>query len=833
MAMPTTNPTGTFSPVPPTIPGGAPPPAMPVMPMAPEAPPPVDPKARRKRLRRDSLKIDAQTVVDRVKRFYDDDRADRQDELDQRMQRYAKLRMWVEGKDWPWPNASDVPLPDMLEKSLRVQDTLHNAVLSQQPVISATPVDEASDAEKARKIDSLIQHQFFVENDGENIVGELAAHFVDEGVATAFIPWVRERRRVMDVRTFDPLPADQDAQMYFADLIRQTFPAAIAQPKGDGWDWRVTDTSDESGAAFDLAFYTRAGDDRVEMVAEREVLVHDGPTVIVMPWEDVFHPVRAANLQIPGPSNPRGAAHVILRDYPTIDEIRRLAKSGYYDLIPKEKLEQLGSAEGVLRGDGEMEQQKDTLAGSATTGATIDAEAHRRIVRLICFDIYDIDADGIAEDVVWWVLPEQQILCRAKHLTEMYPSNPPRRPLASESLIPIPGRRCGISMPELVEGIHDVNKIIIDQTIDANTLSLVPFGFYRAAGSIKPEIISMTPGEMYPVGDPSNDVNFPQIGNPQAIANALNIMTMLTGMEERLTTVGDFQLGRVPAGRASALRTSGGIAQLSAQGEARPERMLRRFLGLFAEIWAQIHEMNQRFLPEGKKWRIAGMPESGEDPYQKISQRSEVQGRYQFTFKANTINTNKQALADALKELLGVYVGPLTLQAGIAKADGVYRLLRDYGRARGVDPDLYIVAPSGDARLPPISAEQAVTEIMHDQTPMGRPSEAGGWQEHLAKLEGFVQSDRLGLLTPQQTDMLGQYSDVAKQQMFAERQQQLAMAAAGGGGPPGGQQPGQPGRPAEGPPPDPNAPQKAQPGKPMDMTMPGAGGGANGAGAMG
>jgi hypothetical protein len=40
--------------------------------------------------------------------------------------------------------------------------------------------------------------------------------------------------------------------------------------------------------------------------------------------QDVLHPIRCENLQIPGPSNPMGAAHVILRDFPTIDEIKRL-----------------------------------------------------------------------------------------------------------------------------------------------------------------------------------------------------------------------------------------------------------------------------------------------------------------------------------------------------------------------------------------------------------------------------------------------------------------------------------------------------------------------------
>jgi hypothetical protein len=41
------------------------------------------------------------SIWQRIKAFYDTDQQDRTDEIDARLQRYAKYRMWTEGKDGP------------------------------------------------------------------------------------------------------------------------------------------------------------------------------------------------------------------------------------------------------------------------------------------------------------------------------------------------------------------------------------------------------------------------------------------------------------------------------------------------------------------------------------------------------------------------------------------------------------------------------------------------------------------------------------------------------------------------------------------------------------
>jgi hypothetical protein len=137
-------------------------------------------------------------------------------------------------------------------------------------------------------------------------------------------------------------------------------------------------------------------------------------------------------------------------------------------------------------------QQKDIFQGQQPNLSKTDTEGpgktpdHKTLTRLTCFDIFDIDGDGVNEDVIFWVIKETKTLLRVRELTQVYPANPPRRPFAEASFIPVRGRRIGISLLEMIEGLHDVIKQFADQTIDRGTITNVPFGFYRASSNMRP-----------------------------------------------------------------------------------------------------------------------------------------------------------------------------------------------------------------------------------------------------------------------------------------------------------------------------------------------------------
>lgn len=757
-------------------------------------------RVRRTRFRRRSLRIDKKKIVARVIEFYDRDRIHNEDDRELRLQREAKLRLWRSGRSWPWPDASDVAIPDMLEKSLRTQDTLHNAVMSRRPAVNAQSLLKG-DKEKESKVDGLIDFQVFEEQPGELSIGELASAFVDEGVFTAYVPWVREKRDVVLTQKFEPIPDDVGPAIHFLSILRQIYPNSVALPVDpqDPWDWDVavaSDDDDDDIQRVRVSFYTEPGTGRVEVVRKENIVIYDGPRIIPIEYDDVFHPPRAGNLQIPGPSNPRGASHVIIRMTPSVDSIRRMAKQGHYDLVTKEDLDKLPNVQDQFPDEQRREKFRDDVQGITDGERQPKPEGHRNVTMLICFDMFDIDGDGIEEDVVWWVLLRPKMLLKAILLTEVFPFNPPRRPLAEAAFLPVRGRRVGVSLPELIEGLHDAMKSILDQSIDAGTLQNSPWGFYRPSGSVNPRTITLSPGELYPLADPQRDVFFPRFDN-NAMAFGVNVLTLLGDMQDRVTLISELELGRVPAGRSSALRTASGIAQLSAKGEARPERVLRRFFTGICQIWSLIHELNMHFLPDLKKIRIIGVKSAAEDPYQVITDKLEISGKFSFKFSANIFNSSKEMLQQGLGQLLGVYINPLAIQLGTIRADGVYRLLRDYGDALGQDADRYLSPPMPGANRPRILAEEALEQIVNNQIPDGWPAEEGGWVEHFEKLNAFVDSDNFGFLNQQQIELLFKpYAQRVMEMARAQLQDMRVMEAAAQFQQQ--QQRGAPGRPAEG-----------------------------------
>lgn len=765
-------------------------------------------------------------IAARAVELYNTEWGNRGAERDARLQRYAKYRLWSQGTDWPWQGASDQAIPDMLQDSLRVQDTLVNAVMSQRPPV-VSRANAKGDAEKQEAIDRLIEYQVFVENQacGGDLIGDLAESFVNDPAAIVFIPWVRDKRQTADIRVYDPIPESMNVRDYFFDLLRARYPSAKSYDESAaGWEWTVVlPKGRDSTEELQVSFYTDE-DGEVEMCAKGDAVVFDGPRVTIKDYDDVFWPAQAANLQMPGPSNPNGAAYVILRDFPTVAEVKTLIESGYYDLAGKEEAERFGNAAAGQDGKQESLRQKDRLQGVQQPLKPKDA-SHGRLTRLTCFDLFDIDGDGIEEDVIFWVIAETKTLLKARLLIDMYPSSPPRRPLISESYLPVGGRAAGMSLLEIEEAVHDAVKVLVDQTINATDLAIASPGWYRPASGMNPEALRIEPFTLSPLQNPQQDVVFPQIGNPNAMGTALNMITMLGNWQEKLTMVSDLSFGQVPAGSSSALRTIGGMSMVQGQGEARPERILRRFFNLLTGMWRQIHILNQSFLPKGKQFRIAGYAVPNQDPYRKIDSPNEIAGDFGFEFDANVLNTSKAALQNSLEALLKTYVNPLMIQLGVTTPDGIYRMARDYGRAYGQNVDQYITPPTPEAAMPKILAEDAILAIMNTSMPEGVPMEPGGPPEHLQKLAQFAGSLEFGLLNAAQVEIFKAYlqqvqkllAQGANAQMLAQNAQAFAQT----------RNQGSPGAPMQTPPQVPSGPPRINgPTEMMNENLPTAGGGA-------
>lgn len=775
----------------------------------------------------DERKTIAQWVVDTL----EEDLTARIEWNQMRLQRIAKLRGWSEVKEYPWPDSSNARVSTLMEDSQRTQDTLHNAVMTSRPVCSAQAIHSAN-LPKQDKIDQLIDHQMFAEQNGELAIGQLIEAFVNDGVFCAYLPWIRENHEIVDVHEFDPIPDDVNVWDAVAEAFRSKLPengvAGNLPLDEDGWKWRVTYDDAPLGepAVYEVDAYWDGGREPLIVKIKATHRTFDGTKIIPKFIDEWVAPIRCGNLQPPTVSNPKGADHVFLLDYVSLDEVKRLRQSKFYNLINDEFMTTIESMaksgmEQTTQND-EHATQKDLLQGAQPPPQTENQPKLLR--RVIAFARRPLKEGGLNDDVVFWVIADDSyqmsVLVKAENLTELYPAIPPRRPFATATYLPVEDRLLGISLLELEEGIYDLLKTTLDQMIDNGTLKNLPWGFYRATSGIRPEVIRMSPGEWYPTADPKNDYNIPQFPNAGESFH-FNLYTLVDRMRERLTLMGDLQSGRIPGGGSSALRTSQNFQAALAQGDARPERILRRFFNGLVEVYAQMHEMNRRFLPKGKQVKILGPLGKNQDPYVAVDP-NDINGRMRFEFKANILNTTKALAQDGLLKIAEFALAPLLIELGITDGDTAYRLARDVAKILGQEPDKYFKPPSQQAAQPRIQAEQAILLLIQGEMPIGIPAEDP--KQHLDTVVAYARSKVAQDLPKEMAGLFQAYLQQVQAYIQQQQQRQQTLTNAGQlqqqlrqGGPNG-----QPGAPPQGPPQTTNGQAPVQANELADERLPGA-----------
>ena len=776
---------------------------------------------------------DKELTLKHLVKAYIDDLHGRTGWSEARLQRIAKYRGWREQKIYPWVDASNAHLPIIMTDVQRTNDTLHNAVLSVRPVMNAKAT-LSTHAEKESTIDKLLDHQVFVENHGEDRIGNLINSFTEDGQYIAYTPYIKEKQKITKTHTLDFPPTNKAWDGYLLDAIQTYYPTSTVLPDGKKapWAWILKDQHPLTGEVETsyLTVFQDGDEPRVLLVCHKDDVIFDGPALIPKELEDIVVPARCENLQPQCMANPTGAPHVFMVEYPTKNEILKLIDNKFYDEVSNEDREKIKGAKVDPRVGSTTDPQtqknlQDDLVGLDTP---LVEPGEETFTRLTYFGHADLDGDGFDEEVVYWFLEKPQVLLRARYLSEVYPTSPLRRPFSMAKYIPVNGQFYAIGLIELMESCYDIIKKTFDQMIDSGDITNTPWGFYRPMSGIRPEKIRLGPGDLFPTNSPKDDVFYPQL--PQGMtAFGHNLIALLMQILDQTTLVGQLQLGGVPQGKSAALRTTTNMQSLLQQGDARPERVLRRFFTGLSEIWQQFHELNQVFLPKKKLFRISTGVTDEKNPYVMIEDRSQIEGRFLFEFGASILNTNRSLATSAYQDMLGMLIHPLLLQMGISTPDKIFALLKDWIRARGQEPMKYISPPSNDpfAYGPVISVEDAIVSILNGDYPQGKAMEP--LDQHLQKLQEFVQKpETINALTPSQTRMLGQYAAARMQEMMQlmEQQQMLANAAAfqqqqgqGQGGPQGQAAPPNTG-------PGGNAP--VQKNELLDESLPGAGGGANG-----
>ena len=147
-----------------------------------------------------------------------------------------------------------------------------------------------------------------------------------------------------------------------------------------------------------------------------------------------------------------------------------------------------------------------------------------------------------------------------------------------------------------------------------------------------------------------------------------------------------------------------------------------------------------------------------------------------FEPQPTILNTNKGLVGQALTGIGQAIFNPLAFQLGLVTPENFYNWAEDLIKASNLDPSRYVKKPVGTPEGPRTTFEEVLLQIMENRMPEIAPLE--GAQQQLAKLQAFMQSDQIGLLTPPQVILLRNYLQGLVEAVRMEMQQQQLMAAA-------------------------------------------------------
>lgn len=731
-----------------------------------------------------SLKLNNEEVVDSVLARLRNDLDDRTGWMNDYLRRYAKYRGWVEAKTWQWKDASNAHIAIEMYTCQRIEDALYNAVISQRPIMQSRALQKQHTVKESR-IDSLLDYEVFSMADGERFIRDAIHNYVVDGTVHMMDRWVSGERSIRLFERLPAPPADVDLRTYLAAQITRLFGEQATMLPRDKPHRFVVMTPEKP---INIELYEGAGGD-LELIQQEELGI-DHLGLSVEDIEDIVVPSDAINPQPPSESNPRGAHHVIRLCTASMNTIRVRQDNGTYDLLTEADVKTIeGWVDQTQTDDtSQPKTQKDDLEG---VNSQAPAGDHETVRVLEVYDRYDVDNDGLEEDVIFWIVTNAEHtdgrLARARYLTEMIPPGPQgaRRPIVKRVLFGIPNRYYGLSMPELIEGTSDLIQMFFNVGADIGVLANTPFFFYRAASGLKPEVIRLNPGEGYPLDDPRQDVYFPQL--PQAQGTWIfSELTMLNQFLERLTMQGQLQFGGIPQGKASAFRTTGTTQAVLQQGDTRVERILRQFFEGLAEVWDHALSLCQRYLPPSTEYRMLGVPEA-EQGFDRIVDRAELAGQFGFTWRASVLNSNPMLRQQSAMQLVQTLASPFLLQMQLVGPQELYRAVRRLIESlQEPNPDQYLKRPPGIESSPPITAEQAISMILAGHAPISvNPVEP--MEEHAEKLLRFMQSDAFGLLNQQQVALFGAYlrrvnEAVHRVRMQAQMATQFQQSLGGQGG---------------------------------------------------
>lgn len=260
---------------------------------------------------------------------------------------------------------------------------------------------------------------------------------------------------------------------------------------------------------------------------------------------------------------------------------------------------------------------------------------------------------------------------------------------------PVRGRFWGRSPLSIVKPLQKHLDAIVNQRVDAGSLSNMPFFFYRAGGTFNPQLFSYMPAHGYPMENPG-DVAW---ANPPRVDSTLyNEEGKVWEYIERLFGLNENQQG--VANRQATTATE--AIEISRRASVKFGSPFQRIVHQLNPLLKHIHDLNYEFAPAEKTFRVLGR--DGVPVFSKYT-RDDSKARLNYAFEVETI-FDEQLARDTMMLAFRMWRSDPQIMLNRAY---LYRLTRDAMESVLGDSTAYLPVPE-EAKLP--SAEEAIQLIL-------------------------------------------------------------------------------------------------------------------------
>lgn len=587
-------------------------------------------------------------------------------------------------------------------------DQLHSrqvsAIYRDKPIIRMAPTDRY-DIEKINASQDFVNYRlinctpYF-----HRIFDENALITLTEGQSFVFQTWVREERKVCHKYQYpatrlipDPmsgqiLPQPTTIEQIINELFniegekRIVFDTEIEEIGEDRYRVfyqikRGPDDWSDHEAIIDFSLDDNYEDPLKHTIYAKVIsteIVFEGVKMENVNLDFLYFPKDIKSLQ------PPDCPHLVIKSEETISEIRYKMKIGEYNLLNNKKLKKIESHLTDYKNITENKSDSETIEIiEDIEGTNKQIFPDEIVTKYICYYSYDVDGDGIKEEIQIILFPDSKIIAKACYLEEVFKHG--KRPIRHISYDIRPYSIFGKGVPENLHSLQELYDDIYKLMLNYGAVIALPFFFYEAAGNLEGEVYKLRAGEGYPVSGVDN-IRFPSFTNNLPITFAELQQTY--NHIERRGKVSEPLYGRQAQARQTATAT------LKLLGEAMEGMQINfnRFKQGWGEIFKDFYLLHMAYMPDQMKYRIFD-PMSKKYDFKTISRRDLIE-MPDINFDIHLEHLSDVFQREMWTQLFQITANPLTIQMGLVQPPQIANLLeRIYEAFKIEDIDNFIVRP--------------------------------------------------------------------------------------------------------------------------------------------